>query len=305
MTAAAAQELRVGRRVVRLSNVDKVLYPAADFTKGDVIHYYLRIARVMLPHLRGRPITLKRYPNGVDGKFFYEKRCPSHRPPWVATLSVDSKASPEGLAYCHINDAASLVWLANLASLEVHPLLSRAPHFDRPALMVFDFDPGPPAGVIEAATIAVRLRDMLAQIGLKSFAKTSGGKGIHMAVPLNTSVTFDDTKDFARAIAQLLERKAPDEVVSKMSKSLRSGKVLVDWSQNDSHKTTACVYSLRARQRPTVSAPVSWKEVESAIRRKKASALTFEADEVLRRVAAHGDLFEPVLKLKQKLPANL
>jgi bifunctional non-homologous end joining protein LigD len=304
MTAAVPLQLRIGRRVLRLSNIDKVLYPAADFTKGDVIHYYLRVARAVLPHLQGRPITLKRYPNGVDSEFFYEKRCPSHKPPWVSTLRMGSKRSPDGINYCHINDAASLAWLANLASLELHPLLSRAPNLDRPTHLVFDLDPGAPAGVLEAGRIALRLRDLLARLGLQSFVKTSGGKGIHMAIPLNTSVSFDDTKEFARAIAQLMEREIPEQVVSKMSKALRPGKVLVDWSQNDSHKTTACVYSLRARQRPTVSTPITWKELQNAIDRKDEDALAFEAHKVLERVAAKGDLFEPVLKLRQKLPAG-
>jgi len=303
--APSSLHFRVGRRVVRLSNVDKVLYPAADFTKGDVIRYYARIARVVLPHLRGRPMTLKRYPDGVDGGCFYEKRCPSHRPTWIGTIRHDRDKSSDGIDYCRINDVASLLWLANLASLELHPLLAKAPHLDRPTHVVFDLDPGAPAGVIEAAEIAIGLRDLLSDLGLASFAKTSGGKGIHLAVPLNTKVTFDDTKRFARAVAHLMERRMPDRVVSKMSKTLRNGKVLIDWSQNDSHKTTAAVYSLRARQRPTVSTPVTWKELESAVRRRDEFALIFGAQEVLDRVASKGDLFEQVFKLRQKLPTNI
>jgi bifunctional non-homologous end joining protein LigD len=305
MTAVAPTHLRLGRRVLRLSNIDKVLYPAADFTKGDVIHYYLRIARIVLPHLQGRPITLKRFPNGVDGEFFYEKRCPSHRPPWVSTLKLPSSRAPEGIAYCQINDLASLVWLANLASLELHPLLGRAPNLDRPTHVIFDLDPGAPAGVLDAARVALQLRDVLARLKLKSFAKTSGGKGIHLAVPLNTIASFNDTKDFARAVAQLMERNHPDHVVSKMSKALRTGKILVDWSQNDPQKTTASVYSLRARQRPMVSTPTTWQDLESALARDDPNALAFEAEQVLKRVAEHGDLFEPVLKLRQKLPGGI
>ena len=305
MSAIASTQLRLGRRVLKLSNLEKVLYPAVDFTKGDVIHYYLRIARTVLPHLKGRPITLKRYPNGVDSDFFYEKRCPSHKPPWVSTLTMPSDRSAEGITYCEVGEAASLVWIANLASLELHPLLCKAPHLDRPTHVVFDLDPGPPAGVIEAARIAILLRDLLKRLKLESFVKTSGGKGIHLAAPLNTAVSFDDTKEFARAIAQLLERQHPDTIVSKMSKALRPKRVFVDWSQNDSHKTTACVYSLRARQRPTVSAPISWKEIQSAIKSEDADALTFEAEDVLERVSAKGDLFEPVLKLRQKLPPTI
>jgi bifunctional non-homologous end joining protein LigD len=200
MTTAAAntQTLRIGRRVLSLSNLDKVLYPAADFTKGDVIHYYLRVARTVLPHLKGRPLTLKRYPNGVDGPHFYEKRCPSHKPEWVTTGKVSSNKHGGWINYCIADDVTTLVWIANLASLELHPLLSKMPYYDRPTMMVFDFDPGEPAGVLDAAGIAMRVRDMLAQLGLKSFPKTSGGKGIHMAVPLNTPLTYEQTKSFSK-----------------------------------------------------------------------------------------------------------
>ena len=307
MTTAAAntQTLRIGRRVLSLSNLDKVLYPAADFTKGDVIHYYLRVARTVLPHLKGRPLTLKRYPNGVDAPHFYEKRCPSHKPEWVTTGKVSSNKYGGWINYCIADDVTTLVWIANLASLELHPLLSKMPNYDRPTMMVFDFDPGEPAGVLDAAQIALRVRDMLAHMGLKSFPKTSGGKGIHMAVPLNTPVTFEQTKSFSKAVAETLERDDPQHVISKMSKSLRAGKVFVDWSQNDEHKTTACVYSLRAKQRPTVSTPITWEELQSAVKDRDADALTFETDAVLQRVAKRGDLFEPVLKLKQRLPKAL
>jgi bifunctional non-homologous end joining protein LigD len=309
MTTAAAntgktQTLRIGRRVLSLSNLDKVLYPAADFTKGDVIHYYLRIARAVLPHLKGRPLTLKRYPNGVDAPYFYEKRCPSHKPEWVTTSKVSSNKSGGVINYCVVDDVTTLVWIANLASLELHPLLSKAPNYDRPTMMVFDFDPGEPANVLDAAQIAMRVRDMLAHLGLKSFPKTSGGKGIHMAVPLNTPVTFDQTKTFSKAVAETLERDDPSHVVSRMSKSLRAGKVFVDWSQNDEHKTTASVYSLRAKQRPTVSTPITWDELESAVKDRDPDALTFETDAVLQRVTKRGDLFESVLKLKQRLPKS-
>src|SRR4051812_26629421 len=222
MSVAAPSMLRIGRRVVKLSNIDKVLYPAADFTKGDVIHYYLRMSRVIVPHLKGRPLTLKRYPNGVDSEFFYEKRCPAFRPDWMETTRVEGgKAGP--INFCTVNDAVSLIWIANLASIELHPLLSKSPHVDRPTMMVFDFDPGPPAGVLDAIRIALRTRDLLDHVGLQCWPKTSGGKGIHLAVPLNTPVTFDDTKNFSRAVAQILEKQYPDEVLSKMSKALRTG----------------------------------------------------------------------------------
>jgi len=304
MSVATPTQIRIGRRVLPVSNIDKLLYPAADFTKGDVIHYYLRVANVLLPHLKNRPLTLKRYPNGTASLYFYEKRCPIHRPGWMTTTEV--KGGKAGaINFCVVNDAISLAWIANLASIELHPLLSRAPKVHQPTMMVFDFDPGPPAGVIQAATVALRVRDFLARLGLQSFPKTSGGKGIHLAVPLNTTVSFDDTKSFSRAIAQTLERQFPDKVVSNMSKALRKNKVFVDWSQNDEHKTTACVYSLRARDLPTVSAPIRWKELEDAVKKNDPDSLTFQAHEVIDRVSEHGDLFAPVLKLKQKLPTHL
>jgi bifunctional non-homologous end joining protein LigD len=289
---------------LNLSNLEKVLYPETGFTKGDVVHYYLKIAPIVLPHLRDRAITLKRYPNGVDSTFFYEKRCPVHRPEWVTTAEIQSGRSGNRINYCVIDDAESLVWIANLASLELHTLLSKVDDPTRPTMMVFDLDPGPPAGMIEAMQIAVRLRDLLKRLGLQSFPKTSGGKGIHLAVPLNTPVSFDDTKSFSRAIAMLLEQQDPKHVVSNMRKDLRTGKVFVDWSQNDEHKTTACAYSLRARAHPTVSTPITWKELESALKRKAANLVTFEVPDVLKRVASKGDLFAPVLKLRQRLPAT-
>lgn len=296
--------LRIGKREIKLSNLDKVLYPETGFTKGDVIDYYLNIAPVVLPYLKGRPLTLKRYPNGVDAEFFYEKRCPKFRPDWLKTAHViGGTVGP--IDFCQVDDAASLAWIANLASIELHPLLCKSPHFDRPTMMVFDFDPGPPAGVIDAARIALRTHDLLEQVGLQCWPKTSGGKGIHLAVPLNTPVKFEDTKHFARAIAEALEASYPNEVLSNMSKALRKNKVFVDWSQNDQHKTTACVYSLRARSRPTVSTPITWKELESAVKKHDAEAITFEADDVIKRVKAKGDLFEPVLKTKQRLPKSL
>lgn len=298
-----SKEMRVGRRKLTVSNLDKVLYPAAGFTKGQVIDYYARIAPVLVPHLARRPVTLKRYPDGVEGEFFYEKNCPAHRPPWVQVQAVESRHKPLPTQHCVIDDAASLVWAANLASIEMHTLLAKAPALDRPTQMVFDLDPGPPAALLECLPVAVRLRDVLAGVGLRCFAKTSGGKGLHLAVPLNTAVSFDETKQLSNALALLLERDDPERVTSKMRKELRAGRVFVDWSQNDSHKTTVCVYSLRARPRPTVSMPVTWEEIESAIRRKDASRLVFEAEAALRRVEKEGDLFAEVLTLRQKLPA--
>jgi bifunctional non-homologous end joining protein LigD len=287
---------------LKLSNLDKVLYPSVGFTKGQVLDYYTQIAPVMLPHLAGRPLTLKRYPEGVEGNFFYEKQCPSHRPRWVKLKSVPRESQEGTIDYCVIQNLPTLIWVANLASLEMHVLLSREPTVSRPTMMMFDLDPGPPATILDSARLALKLRDFLQDLGLQSFAKTSGGKGIHLAVPLNTRVTFEQIKLFAQAIAQLMERFDPRHVTSKMSKSLRAGKVFVDWSQNDSHKTTVCVYSLRARERPTVSTPVKWEEVQDAVRTDDAEMLTFESHEVLKRVEKHGDLFEPLLTVKQTLP---
>jgi bifunctional non-homologous end joining protein LigD len=296
-------QVKVGRRTLSLSNLDKVLYPAAGFTKGDVIRYYSRVAPVLLPHMKDRALTLKRYPNGVANMFFYEKRCPVHRPEWVKTANIVSGRSRNRINYCVVADEPTLVWVSNLASLELHTLLSKTSDPTRPAMMVFDLDPGPPAGVMDAVRIALRLRDLFSNIGLDCLAKTSGGKGIHVGVPLNTSVTYEQTKAFSRAVAMALEQSAPDQVVSKMQKSLRAGKVFVDWSQNDEHKTTACVYSLRARERPTVSTPVTWAELQKALKKDDPGLLAFEAGDVIKRVGKLGDLWKPMLSMKQKLPA--
>jgi len=302
LPASAPSHLMVGRRRVDLSNLSKVLYPEVGFTKGQVVDYYLRIAPYMLPHLKSRPLTLKRYPNGVDQKFFYEKRCPSHRPDWVSTGDVWSKENNDYINFCLVQDAATLVWLANLACLEMHTLLSRMPKVDVPTAMVFDLDPGPPADILNAIRVGMWMREALDHFGLKSFAKTSGSKGLHLWVPLNTPVTFDQTKEFAHAVALLAEREHPKDAVSNMSKAQRPGKVFIDWSQNDDHKTTASVYTLRAKAQPTVSTPVSWDELEAALKKKDAARVSFTADQVLKRIEKHGDLFEPVLKLKQKFP---
>jgi bifunctional non-homologous end joining protein LigD len=299
-TKTASNLLRVGKREVPISNPQKVLYPAAEFTKADVVRYYLEIAPTLLPHLKDRPLTLKRYPNGVDGMFFYEKMCPSHRPEWVATTRMVT--TNRQIDFCVVEDAATLVWVANLASLELHTLLSRGKDLERPTFMVFDHDPGEGADMLDCIRVAKRFRQILEQLGLQSFAKTSGGKGLHLYVPLNTPVTFEDTKLFSRVVAQLLEKEEPKRVTTIMRKELRKGKVFVDWSQNDRHKTTACVYSLRARQRPTVSTPVEWEELDRVMKKGDASSLAFETEDVLKRVKKYGDLFEPVLKLKQKLP---
>ena len=295
-------ELIVEGRKLAVSNLSKVLYPKTGFTKGALIDYYIRIAPVLLPHLRDRPLTMKRYPNGVDQPYFYEKNCPAHRPPWVKTAKVWSEGNQREMQYCLAQDLPTLVWMANLADIELHTSLARKKDIARPTIMVFDLDPGAPADIVQCCQVGLCLRDLLAGMKLKSWAKTSGSKGLQVYVPLNAPVTFDQTKDLSRALALHLEREHPKLVVSKMAKSLRTGKVFVDWSQNDEHKTTVNVYSLRAREQPTVSTPVTWEEVEATLKKKKADLLVFTSDRVLQRVEKSGDLFEPVQTLKQKMP---
>jgi len=295
--------VEVEGRTLKLSNLDKVLYPDVGFTKGQVIDYYRRIAPVLVPHLTARPLTLKRYPNGVEAGFFYEKQCPSHRPPWVETAPVWSGHNERTIHFCLVNDLPTLVWVANLASLELHTALHRAPELDRPDSVVFDLDPGEGAGLAECAQVAVWLREALDHFGLANVVKSSGSKGLQLYVPLNTPVTYDDTKGFALALAQVLERAHPKAVVSNMAKDLRKGKVLIDWSQNDEHKTTVSVYSLRARPRPTVSAPLHWEEVEAIRGGSTDRREVIDAETALERVARDGDLFAPLLTLEQRLPS--
>lgn len=297
---SAKTMLKVGKREVAVSNLDKVFYPDTGFTKGQVIDYYARVAKALLPHLKDRPLTLKRYPNGVEGEFFYEKRCPDFRPSWLKTAPIWSSRQRERISYCLVNDLPSLIWAVNLADLELHTSLARRPNAERPTAMVFDLDPGDGAGMSDCVQVALWLRMWLAERRLKSFPKTSGSKGLQVYVPLNTSVTFNETKSFARHVAENLTVEHPEKVLARMEKRLRKGKVFIDWSQNDDHKTTVCVYSLRAKAHPTVSTPVKWEEVEGAL--KSSSNLSFEAGDVLKRLEKWGDLFEPVLQLKQKLP---
>ena len=300
--SSTSLEVTVEGRQLKLSNMDKVLYPAAGFTKGQVVDYYTRVAPALLPHLRRRALTLKRYPNGVDGQFFYEKNCPSHRPPWVDTVAVWSERNKADVNYCLADDLPTLVWVANLASLELHTSLARADDVNRPTMLVFDLDPGAPAAMVECTRVGLLVREVLGDLGLACYPKTSGSKGLQLYAPLNTPVTYDDTKPFAHALAKLLEARHPQLVVSQMAKELRKGKVFIDWSQNDSAKTTVCVYSLRARERPTVSTPLTWEEVEAVAEREDPELVVFEADAVLERVARGGDLFSPVTELEQTLP---
>ena len=288
--------VHVDGRALKLSNWDKVLYPETGFTKGDLIAYYSRVAPAVIPHLRDRPLTLKRYPNGVDAPYFYEKQSPAHRPEWVQTVRVG------GVDYTLCQDRATLVWLANLADVELHTSLSCAADADRPTMLVFDLDPGPPAGILECCEVALVLRGMFAALGLESVIKTSGSKGMQMYVPLNSAVSYAQTKPFARQVAELLEQRMAELVVSRMTKRLRAGKVLVDWSQNDDHKTTVTVYSARARERPTVSTPVSWEEVRACRDARDPGRLSFETGDVLERLTRDGDLFAMLLSTRQELP---
>jgi len=295
-------ELIVEDRTLMVSNLEKVLYPKDGFTKGDLIHYYIQIAGVLLPHLKDRPLTMKRYPDGVEGEFFYEKNCPAHRPKWVQTAKVWSEGNQREMHYCLAQDLPTLVWAANLADIELHTSLSRKKDVARPTMMVFDLDPGPPADMVQCCQVGLWLREILEGMKLQSWAKTSGSKGLQVYVPLNTAVTYDQTKELSHALAEHLERAHPELVVSKMAKALRKGKIFVDWSQNDEHKTTICVYSVRAKEKPTVSTPVTWDEVAETLKSKKAQKLVFRCDQTLARVKKMGDLFEQVETLKQKLP---
>jgi bifunctional non-homologous end joining protein LigD len=297
--AAKRQEVQIDGRTLSLSNLDKVLYPQAAFAKGHVIDYYTRVSPVLLPHLRDRPLTLKRYPNGVDAPHFYEKQCPTHAPDWVATSRIGD------INFCLANDLPTLVWLANLADLELHTSLARADAYDSPTVIAFDLDPGPPATIVECAEVALELRMIFEHLRMEAFPKTSGSKGMQVYVPLNTPTSYDVTRPFARGLAELLERRRGELIVSDMKKSLRGGKVFVDWSQNTSFKTTVNVYSLRAMPEPTVSTPLRWEEVEAVTESRDPDDLVFTSADVLERVAEHGDLFAPVAELRQTLPESL
>jgi bifunctional non-homologous end joining protein LigD len=297
--AAKRHEVQIDGRTLSLSNLDKALYPEAGFAKGHVIDYYTRVSPVLLPHLRDRPLTLKRYPNGVDAPHFYEKQCPSHAPEWVQTAPIGD------IDFCLANDLPTLVWLANLADLELHTSLAKAGTYDSPTVIAFDLDPGPPATIVECAEVALELRMVFDHLGMEAFPKTSGSKGMQVYVPLNTPSSYDVTRPFARGLAELLERRRRDLVVSEMKKSVRAGKVFVDWSQNASFKTTVNVYSLRALAQPTVSTPLRWEEVEAATESRDPDGLVFTSADVLERVAEHGDLFAPVAELRQTVPESL
>ena len=303
--AGSSRQVDVDGRELKLTNLDKVLYPATGFSKGEVVDYYAKVADAIVPHLSGRAVTLRRFPEGVDDldAAFFEKRCPKHRPEWVETTRVKAGPNAGYIDFCVCDGRPTLVWMAQLAAIELHPSLSLGSEHSRPTVVAFDLDPGPPAGIVKCSRVALRLRELLAQLELECFAKTSGSKGMQLYVPLNTPTSYERTRPFAQAIARLVAKQSPDEVLAKMGKKTdRSGKVLIDWYQNNERKTTISVYSLRARERPTASTPITWDEVEQAAANDDPDSLVFEASEVLERIEEHGDLFAPVLELQQQLP---
>jgi bifunctional non-homologous end joining protein LigD len=299
------RQVEVAGKELRLTNLDKVLYPEVGFTKGEMVDYYAKVAPAIVPHLSGRAVTLRRFPEGVDDldSAFFEKRCPKHRPKWVKTTRVQAGPNAGKIDFCVCDSLPTLIWMAQLAAIELHPSLSLGRVPKRPTVLAFDLDPGPPADVVDCARVALRLREVLAQLELECLVKTSGSKGMQLYVPLNLKATYEETRPFAQALAQLIAKQTPEEVLAKMGKKTdRSGKVLIDWYQNNERKTTIAVYSLRARERPTVSTPVTWDEVEAVAGSGDGSSLVFEAAEVIERIEQHGDLFAPVLDLEQNLP---
>jgi bifunctional non-homologous end joining protein LigD len=293
--------VEIDDRQITLSNLAKVLYPSG-FTKGQVIDYYSRIAPTMVPHLANRCLTLKRFPDGTEAQGFFEKRCPKHRPGWLP-VSPGPRDRRGGIDYCRIEEPAALVWAANMAALELHAPMAHADDQNTPRALVFDLDPGPGTDIGDCCAVALRVREILVSVGVESWCKTSGSKGLQLYAPLNTpAATHDHTAAFARAVGSLLEKQTTDKVTTTMAKSERPGKIFVDWSQNAFHKTTIAVYSLRARREPTVSAPVTWDEVEQCAEGEL--ALRFESADVLARVVRHGDLFAPVLATEQSLPRH-
>jgi bifunctional non-homologous end joining protein LigD len=307
MQRSKKAQLLVGKRSVEVSNLDKVLYPAGRFSKGDVIDYYISISKYLLPHLKDHPVTLKRFPDGVFGEFFYDKDAPAFTPSWVKTFAVPRKQTTgPDIRYVLVNELATLVWLANLANLEIHSFLHCAPRIERPTSIVFDCDPGEGADILSCVRVALSLRALLTDLNLESFAKVSGSKGVQVYVPLNTPVTYRETRGLAKALAELLERRQPKLIVSQMAKALRANKVFIDWSQNAEFKTTVSVYSLRAKShRPHVSMPVKWEELDYALKRKNAEELFFAPQEAIKRTDALGDIFRPVLEKTQHIPADV
>jgi bifunctional non-homologous end joining protein LigD len=294
--------VKMAERRITLSNLEKDLYPPTGFTKAHILEYYRRISPFLLPHLQGRALTLKRYPEGVEEEFFFEKRCPSHRPSWVKTAEI-AQHNGEKMTVCLVNDLPTLMWVENLASIELHVPLARVDSQVTPDSLVFDLDPGDPADILACARVALDLHDLLSDLKLTSYAKTSGQKGLHVFVPLNQrEATFEDTKKFSKAVAEVMQRNHPDLVTAKMAKDYRKGKVFINWSQNDSSKTMVCVYSLRARETPIVSFPLTWKELEEHLKHNDPQKLHVLQSDAVNKVEKSGDIFRDVLKKKQKLP---
>ncbi len=305
---SSSVEVAVGERVLRVSNLEKVLYPDVGFTKAEVIDYYARIADYMLPHLVGRCMTFRRWPDGVAEKSFFEKNCPNHRPEWMLTApgpgGSDRSKNPREKAvsrieYCCIDEPASLVWAANMASLELHSPMALASDLASPTMVVFDLDPGSPATIVECCQTALELQEVLAMLDMRCWAKTSGQKGLQVYVPVNQTCTHTDAANFALAMGKLLAKRLPNLILVEMAKELRPGKVFVDWSQNSFHKTTIAPYSLRGGSKPTVSTPLTWDEVRLGA---DGGALRFTAGQVLDRVEGLGDLFGPTQTMVQSLP---
>jgi bifunctional non-homologous end joining protein LigD len=293
-SGTTAGELDVGGRRVRITSLDRVLFPQTGTTKGELLDYYVRIADVMLPHLRERLLHMHRYPEGVEGPRFWQKACPPHRPDWIPVALVWSRDKDAYIEYCVVNELASLLWAVNLGSIELHTSLHTCHDLHRPTMLAFDLDPGEGVGVLECGEVALRLRALFEETGRTPLVKTSGSKGLQVYVPPDEPTTYAETKPTAKGIAELLERDRPDEVVSRMAKKLRAGKVLVDWSQNTEHKSMVCAYSVRAKARPTVSTPIAWDELEAAVDAGDPDLLVFEMGDVLARVDEHGDLFAPL-----------
>ena len=303
-SGATAQEVEVGGRVVRLSHLDRQVFPAAGWTKADVVGYYAAAGPALLAHVRGRPMTLRRFPEGVRGPSRYLKCCPEPRPPWVRVAEVPRVGGGPAMDPCLVDDLASLVWAANLGCLELHPMLARAEDLDRPTAVVLDLDPGPPAGLLEACEVALLARAALAGVGLRAWVKTSGGKGLHVVVPLQPAAPFARTRAFARTVAEVLAAERPSLVLARGGPAARAGRVLVDWGQNARHKSIVAPYSLRAAEHPEVSAPVRWEEIEAAVREHDAAALRCTPRGVLARLERDGDLHAPVIAGGQRLPGG-
>lgn len=304
-TRAHEGQLEIGGRRLEIRNLDRVVFPRTGTTKAELLDYYVRIADAMLPHLRDRLLHMHRYPEGVEGPRFWQKACPEYRPDWILTAPVWSRDKQADIDYCVVNELAALLWAVNIGSIELHTSLHLRHDLHRPNVIAFDLDPGEGADVLRCADVAMRLRDLLERLGLRSLVKTSGSKGLQVYVPLAGNASYTETKPLSRAIAEQLETETPEAVLSRMAKRLRAGKVLIDWSQNTEHKSMVCVYSVRAKRRPTVSTPVTWAEIEQALDSGDGGRLVFEMGDIVERVSAQGDLFQPVLTTTQELPRDL